>query len=205
MVRLHLVKLSCLLSLSLSLSFTSALAANLLSSQSMPSQQTVNSSLLHLTPDMAEKLDIERLEIEGWEVVEEVDGDNKEEEVGMKESDTKEMKGDEIEEEGNTNEEKGEKKKENGGEKENADNIEEVQAKSPEERYLKLDEEIGRGSFKTVFKGELLYAVMLSLNNPSNGRQSISRLMRIVALYKLKVFISETTSFHYFSPKIPKI
>ena len=148
----------------------------------MPSQQTVNSSLLHLTPDMAEKLDIERLEIEGWEVVEEVDGDNKEEEVGMKESDTKEMKGDEIEEEGNTNEEKGEKKKENGGEKENADNIEEVQATSPEERYLKLDEEIGRGSFKTVFKGELLYAVMPSLKNPANGRQSISRLMRIVAL-----------------------
>ena len=120
----------------------------------MPRQQTVNSSLLHLpirpNSDMeeirkavAEKLNIERLEEEGWEVVEEVEGDDKEE--------------------------KGEKKKEKGDEKEDADDIEAVAIvvavaidQAPDERYLKLDEEIGRGSFKTVFKGELLYAVMVT-------------------------------------------
>ena len=88
---------------------------------------------------VAEKLNIERLEEEGWEVVEEVEGDDKEE--------------------------KGEKKKEKGDEKEDADDIEAVAIvvavaidQAPDERYLKFDEEIGRGSFKTVFKGEWLYA-----------------------------------------------
>ena len=83
------------------------------------SKQRYNNSELEPVREMfdgagavAEKLDIEELEKEGWEVVKDVKEDN-------------------------------------------ADDIKEVKAidQSSEERYLKSDEEIGKGSFKTVFRG----------------------------------------------------
>ena len=108
---------------------------------------------------------------------EEVKGEKKEEEGVKKEEggDQKEV-GDKVEEaadkkeaEADKKEAEADKKEEEADKKEDVNEIEEAQAvaidQAPDERYLKFDEEIGRGSFKTVFKGEWLYAVMVA--NPS--------------------------------------
>ena len=94
---------------------------------------------------------------------EEVEGEKKEDEGVKKEEegDKKEV-GDKVEEEADKKEAEADKKEEESDKKEDVNEIEEVQAvaidQAPDERYLKFDEEIGRGSFKTVFKGEWLYA-----------------------------------------------
>ena len=101
---------------------------------------------------------------------EEVKGEKKEEEGVKKEEegDQKEV-GDKVEEAADKKEAEADKKEEEADKKEDVNEIEEAQAvaidQAPDERYLKFDEEIGRGSFKTVFKGEWLYAVMVA--NPS--------------------------------------
>ena len=115
---------------------------------------------------------------------EEVKGEKKEEEGVKKEeggdqkevgdkveeaADKKEAEADKKEAEADKKEEESDKKEEEADKKEDVNEIEEAQAvaidQAPDERYLKFDEEIGRGSFKTVFKGEWLYAVMVA--NPS--------------------------------------